>query len=159
MSKYIVLIVLFVFVVFSPLRTLGQDYHKTTRTVLVVKDSILISIIDSLINFEKRCDYFNNSLRFSIFLNMDSTIQISSISDRTIEVLGLGCFTYRGHLFLVGGKILNANLFSITNRRKTITYYKPPKEEIQPEDDSYTEWIYKYSHGKFIFISHHTFCK
>lgn len=135
-------------------------YYKGFMPIVKVKDSTLLLIIDSLIDFEKRCEYYKPDLKFSVFLHMDSTVTIESMDDRIYEgEPNKGCFTYHGHLFIVGGKKLNENLFTKTGKKKIITYYKPSNKDLSPEDDSYTMWVYKYMKGKFTLVGRHTFCQ
>ena len=121
------------------------NYYIGHLNVVEVEDSTLTTIIDSLISFEKQCKYFKPNLNFSIFLHSDSFVAIESMNHKIVEsAVNLGCFKYRGHLFVVGGRELNINIFAFTDRKIEITYYEPTDKDIFQEDDSYTAWHYKY---------------
>lgn len=156
----IVNILLVVFCLSAGAQHYYGKYYKAPLSVVEIKDSTFITIIDSLIDFEKRCDYYKPDLLFSVFLHMDSTVQVGAMEGRISEgAPNLGCFTYRGHLFVVGGRELNKDIFAVTDKKKTITYYEPSEKDVFQEDDSYTYWYYKYINGRFTLKSRHTFCE
>ena len=139
-----------------------------STTVLKIKDDNFISILDSVINFEKQCDYYTSDLLFSVGINRDSIIQIGSI-DQIIKSDDIhGCFIYKEHLFIVTGMSLRQSLFAVTDKKKKIKYYEPheiydPKSGVVTidifEDDRFTFWLYKYIDGKFFFQGRHSYCK
>ena len=149
------------------LATAQGSYSKDSLVVVQVKDTALVAIIDSLVDFEKRCDNYRPDLIFSIFLHMDTTVQIGSISFLMKSEADLGCFMHGQHLFIVTGRNLNPQLFQETNKKMGLVYYDPDKNRdpktgkviILPEDDSGTHWLYKYVGGKFILIDRFSSCK
>lgn len=139
---------------------------KGHLTVLNIENGELSVIIDSIIDFEKRCDYYTKDLLFFVHLSPDSTVQIGSFGFELVKSkTELGCFIYREHLFIVSGKYLDKSLFSETENKEEIKYYAPMKYDPNgaiidiAEDDSFSFWVYKYVGGKFLFETRHTFCE
>ncbi|MPM94386.1 hypothetical protein SDC9_141532 [bioreactor metagenome] len=135
----------------------------------------MITVLDSIIDFEAQCDYYSPNLVYSIGLKCEGkdtiNIQIGSLGyDIMKSKAHLGCFVYRGHLFVVSGRYLDKVLFYKTDERKIIEYYKS-KGNIGNnqrnkiildiiEDDSFSFWIYKYINGNMVFLNRYdTYCK
>lgn len=162
----------FVFL-FMVLISMGGTFSndKTLLPVLNMQNQSLIKIIDSIIQHEKKCDYYNENLLFSIHLQEISEgsldIQIESIGNKIVQLGNeKGCIEHKGHLFFVSG-VVNSDLFSKTRKTKNITYYEPksgmnPKTE-EPildviEEDRFSIWVYNYVDDDFTLDSHHTNC-
>lgn len=143
-----------------------QDYEDYLM-VLKIRNNLLLNIIDSVVDFEKRCDHYSKDLLFFIRLNViDSTVQIESYK-HAVKSADLGCLMYQGHLFIVSGKSLDTNLFIKTEEKRKIDYFRSKTEDDSKigkvtdvvGNDSFTIWWYKYIDGKFILIDHHTICE
>lgn len=146
--------------------------NKDTLDVLSIENQDLAKIFDKVIHHEKKCDYYNDSLFFSVHLQEKEgslNVQIEPIGNRKIQLGNeKGCIEHQGHLFFVEGKNLDSTLFSITGKSKNIIYYKSENlidsktgEAILDviEDDSFSIWVYRYVNQSFVLENHHTFCR
>lgn len=146
--------------------------NNNSLDVLNITNQDLPKILNIVVQHEKKCDYYNDSLLFSIHLQIIEgvlSVQIESIGNRKIQIGNeKGCLEHQGHLFFISGKHLDSTLFSISGENKSITYYEP-KDQIDSEtgepildiieDDSYSTWIYRYANKRFVLTNHHTFCE
>jgi hypothetical protein len=139
---------------------------KDTLIALQINNMRLLSVLDSVINFEKRCDYYKPDLLFFIHIYSaynSSWIQVGSYGFELMNLgkHNLGFFIYKNHFFLVTGQFWDETLFSKTKEKKAVKYYEPRTDGVIDvyEDDSFTFWIYKYVNEGFIYNNQHTFCK
>ena len=142
--------------------------ENDSTTVLKIKNEIFLSILDSVINFEQKCDYYTSDLNFVISICYDSIISIGSETHITKDYDFYGCFMIKDHTFFVRGISLPPSLFSLTDEKIVVEYYDS-KETYDPntgevtfdiiEDDRFTFWWYKYIDGEFIFQGRHSYCK
>ncbi len=151
---------------------LNYQETKERLNVLEIKNKRLLPILDSIIEFESNCNYFEKNWVFNIHLNYyhkDNTKSIIQISSEGIEPLKRsniwGCFTYKNHLFIVTGRFFDSTILKETTKTKNIKFYEIKDEIIDGEVvidhrllDSYSYWIYLYNNGEFEFYFKHTHC-
>lgn len=131
-------------------------------TMLSIADKNLTVILDSIICFEKRCNYYSDSLLFTINIRQVNDIyelQIES-SNNVNDVLDYfepiyGYFYFNDHLFFVF-KPESKILFSLTDSTKQFNYTKFLKsnnksKQIKIIDDSHSYWNYWIANQIFIF--------
>ena len=130
----------------------------------------MIVILDSIVEHEKRCDYYNSGLIFSIGFYGGDIVSIGTIGKRIAKSESImGCFYYKKHLFFVEGRLYET-LFKKTSQRMQYNFAVSqsgidPKtgvffmDSMDMQDDSYSYWTYTYIDNKFIFIGSSTFCK
>ena len=153
----------------------GQHKEKTMELAKIeVKRENFKSILNSLIQHEKICDYYSPDLLFVINIKKKSvhtSILIESIDDKNIalDLKPYGYF-YRGnHLFLVVGDKLDC-LLSITEIKNEFEYleYDIFYEEYNDEgqrilrvilDDSFSQWEFSYSGKNLILTKQNTACE
>ena len=153
----------------------GQHKEKTMELAKIeVKRENFKSILDSLIQHEKICDYYSPDLLFVINIKKKSehtSILIESIDDKNIalDLKPYGYF-YRGnHLFLVEGDELDC-LLRITEIKNEFEYleYDIFYEEYNDEgqrvlrvilDDSFSQWEFSYSGENLILRKQNTACE
>lgn len=126
------------------------------------------SIADSIIELEKRCDYYTDSLSFYVsFIEYpgkpDSLcINICSNTDlATISHLNLGGFFKRNdHLFFVCD-VLPAKLFLTISDPVEFSYKiheTEDTEDIKVNDDSHSYWTYLFCNNKFYMLHSISWC-
>ena len=138
--------------------------------ILEVVDKDMIVILDSIVEHEKRCDYYDSGLIFGIGFYGGNIVSIGTIGKRIAKSESImGCFYYKKHLFFVVGRLYET-IFKKTSQRmqynfavsqsgidpKTGIYFM---DSMDMQDDTYSYWTYKYKDNKFTFIGSSTFCK
>jgi hypothetical protein len=141
---------------------------KNYLNQLLIENEELTFIVDSILNYEKNCDYYSSDLLYAIHIHGQggfSTLTIGAVGFKTIEIGNeLGYFNHRSHVFIVYGYCLDNTLFSKSGKKKTFNYFKPNNRDNEMiiyniEDDSFSFWIYKYIQGDFVFQGLHTHCE
>ncbi len=150
---------------------IGQCKTKSIKIPLVkCKQVDFFSLLDSAIDSEKACKYYQNDLMFSVefISNPDNKtefgVHIGSSNEKRV-LLGLNpiaYLSYKGHNVFVYNKLPDTIFEKGTYVRRfyyrdyvmqaKIDKRKPPV--IFGEDDSYSIWTYYYKGGKFNFIEH-----
>lgn len=142
--------------------------------LLSITDTPLISILDSITSFEKKCDYYNDSLFFTVNVrkindtNDIYELYVASSNDinGTLDFDPvLGYFYYKNHLFLVYRNV-SEKFFKQTETVKSFTYTKYDDSYQKGDtlilyyiiDDSFTNWVYWYVKDKFIFKDRSSSC-
>jgi len=134
--------------------------------VLEVVNKDLVLILDSIVEHEKRCDYYDPGLIFGIRFYGD-IVSIESVGNRINKSDAiLGCFFLKKHLFFVKGRQLFNSLIVKTTQKMQYNF-AVPKSGIDPkgriycltQDDSYSQWLYIYKNNELILLNTHTFCK
>jgi hypothetical protein len=135
-------------------------------SMLLIKDTNLVPILDSVVSFDKNCEGYHEPLVFSIDVsfkkeNADEFYEllIASHDDINLAMDSLqpffGYFYYKNYLFLVFGEAAK-KFFSTTKTKKKFTYiiydedYKF-KIGYYDVDDSYPYWYCYYIDNRFIF--------
>lgn len=141
---------------------------KNYLHLLLVENKELTFIADSILNYEKNCDYYSSELLYAIHIQEYtgfSTLTIGAVGFKTIQIGNeLGYFNHRGHIFIVYGCYLDNTLFIKSGKKKYFNYFRPANRDSEMiifniEDDSFSFWIYKYIEGNFVFQDLHTHCK
>ena len=138
--------------------------------VLGIKNNELVHILDSIIEHEKKCDYYDSDMYFWIHfqsLGDTSIVQFEAGFNKVKIGDEQGCFDHAGHLVFVCGEYLDKTIFFVTNKKKKYDYYNP-KEKYNDtteqlildiiEDDTFSVWIYYYVNNNFTLKKMHTFC-
>jgi hypothetical protein len=129
-------------------------------SMLLIKDTNLVPILDSVVRFEKKCKYYDDSLFFIIRVWPIKeneyevyVLRITSFNDIIFAVDPiqpyLGYFYYQNHLFYVEGQDAK-KFFSITKTTKKFRYILD-ENSFPWNDDSHTSWIYYYIGNRFLF--------
>jgi hypothetical protein len=137
--------------------------------VVCVKKQNLLVILDSIIDSEKKCDYYSSDLLFSISILNDNNILIGSIGDRIVDPDSKdGCFEYKDHLFFVSN--IDNRFFKKTRKKRNYVFSKSLTEFDEEgnllvvdadewfQNDSYSYWYYTYKDDSFVFESKSTYC-
>ncbi|MCF8296766.1 MAG: hypothetical protein K9J13_04405 [Saprospiraceae bacterium] len=125
-----------------------------------ITDTNLMKEIDEFILSECVCNYYSDTLKFSIDIcdwngnkhdicsESDTlSVTISSIDwDDLFYFNAVGYFSYKGHLFSISN-VATKKFFKPTGMRNKFTYSDP--KNIRPDDDSITYWTFKYYCGNF----------
>jgi hypothetical protein len=156
------------------LSVLAQHKEKEVfLNSLEIQNSQLTTVLDSIVDNEKKCDYYSCKLTFAINVKNSTfypSFIVESISDRNL-VLGLnpyGYFYRKGHLFIVDGDMLN-DLFSQHEKGKKFKYveYDTSFEEYDSRgnrilritnDDSFSQWEYQLASGHIEFVEGYSSC-
>jgi hypothetical protein len=152
-----------------------NNTDSTAVEMLQIVNEELFVILDSIVDHEKQCDYYNPNLLFYIGIHdnwiYDKMLIIGSIGERIENSKSiLGCFIYKNHLFFAEGKCLDDTLFKSTNQKMKY-HFAISKSGIDPktgimfidsmdmQDDFYSYWYYIFENGNLIFDSKSTYCK
>jgi hypothetical protein len=155
--KYILLACLSLFCL---LANSQNEYSSVSLPVLKIENEQLLEIIDSLIENDKLYDFYDSSLVYIVNIQhakYTTLVQFTSSHKLTYFGNESGCFISKGHLVIVRG-FFDDTLFNETKDRKMFNYFQPSSGEDSLgmvkidiyEDDSYTQWLYKYDAGHFI---------
>ena len=151
----------------------SQHMIKTNElTLLSIADTNLCTILDSVISFEKKCEYYNDTLCFTIDVRQVKNIyelQIGSANDMD-NVLNyfkpiFGYLYYQNHLFIIYD-ISSKKFFSKTKKIKEFKYTKYDTSHQDGDtiklyniiDDTFTYWTYFYINSKFVFQDRSSSC-
>ncbi len=125
---------------------------------LTINNQQFISVLDSLITREKKCDYWDSTLMGFIEINeanMDISgkalplpsyvLRISIGSEILNRHKPTGCFFRKSILFVVAGLQI-PDLFSVSTKMQSFQYWS--NEHLY---DDYSIWDYLYTSGKFVY--------
>lgn len=169
-------VIAFLILVGHSLTSWGQHIERSILLEnLEVKNHHLISIMDSIVNHEKKCEYYSCELTFIVNVKVstfDTSFTIESILDRNLA-LDLSPYGYlykEGHLFLVEGDV-STELFDEQEKTKEFQFieYDTSFPEYDSEgrrvlrvitDDSFSMWKYQFnSRNKTIeFVEGYSLC-
>jgi hypothetical protein len=141
---------------------------KGQLPILELLDSALTTKLDSIINYEKTCKYYGNSLFFYLTIspkpNSNLEFYFESGDSFSYEYVfsrpnqnSIGCFIYNKHIFVVENYLCCPSMFKKTARIQKIKY-KVLVLEDAIEDDSFTKWIYILDNGKLYFVKRGSYC-
>jgi hypothetical protein len=171
MKKQILLFVIFL----SAISFLAnsQDIKIIQLPFVSMRDTTIKPILDSVVNFEKRCDYYNDSTIFVIIVSPKNndlySLQITSTNKLNYAMYFsntvLGCFYYQNHIFIVFDD--DNKLFKKTNKKSSIEYMQfnfsnsknSPKISLKAKDETRTYWDYTIVNNKFIYNGKTTQCQ
>ncbi len=146
--------------------------ESTTKEVKLffIKDinENFVSIVDSIIELEKKCDYYTDSLFFyvsvieypekpdSLYIDFDSNTDITDISNFKSLVF----FRRDSHYFFVRGMI-SEKLFFLMDDPEVFSYKTietKEMEDLKIIDDSYSYWTYLFHNNKFYLLRSFSWC-
>jgi hypothetical protein len=151
---------------------LSQHIEKSNvLTHLTIVDSNICIVLDSIVENEKKCEYYNEKLIFVFDIKKSKDeyhLTIESVNDSNI-IQGLepyGYFYFDNHLVIIDGDICK-KIFSSTKRTRKfryieydLSYQEDDKKVIYYfNDDSYSNWHYLYTNGNLIFKNKFTTCR
>lgn len=175
MTKYLKIIIVFVLFLNSIDMTAQQKEKQIELHLLNIEEKNFLSILDSIILHEKKCDYFDGELLFDVLIKkFENNYYLISIWSQTDINISLsfdlyGYFYYQNYLFVVQGEQCE-DIFSICDTKRLFKYIDYNHSDFQPKkgekvmiyiynDDSFSQWHYWYINGKFILEDKHTSCK
>jgi hypothetical protein len=140
---------------------------------LSIERKSFLTILDSIITHEKKCSYYECDLLFSIDLKKNKEDFLISIeSQNNINLLlplgSYGYFYYLKHLFIVRGD-RSEDVF-LTCKEKTLFKYLDYNHSVfQPKDgkekliyifndDSFSQWHYRFVNKDFVLEEKSTSC-
>lgn len=165
-------LIVFLILLFNNWVTFSQHIKKQNELVhLTFVNKDICTILDSIVIAEKKCEYYNKRLIFSISIRkIDNaySIIIESMGDSNIAYGSseYGYFYYQNHLMLVDGDTCES-VFSKTKEKKKFKYiqYDPfyqekgnPMKVYYFSDDSFSQWSFWFTDNKFKFESKSSFC-
>ena len=98
----------------------GQNTPVTISTKLVeVKSKNLLNEIDSVLKFERKCTYFNDSTMFGIYIrNKNDYKEISIVACNDFALSNNDCiFIYKNHIFQIFSDSTNLDITLYTLTR------------------------------------------
>jgi hypothetical protein len=141
---------------------------------LRIEKQYLAAILDSVIFHESKCSYYNCDLLFVVSLErIEDTIFVSVESQDDINIILsfplIGYLYHRNHLLFVIGENYE-DMFSVCGGRMKFNYIDYNNMQAKSvkdmnniiylfNDDSYSQWYYKYFNNVFILEGKSTFCK
>jgi len=158
-TQFILILCLSFWCLMARSQNVRNQFEESLPVLNIVNDR-LYNILDSLIINDRKCDFYDSNLVYTIHIKKEKYFDLIQFSsNHKLIKLGkeLGCFTYNNHTVLVSGDN-NEKLFRITKRKVYFKYYKPSGGidargnviiDIY-EDDTNTQWNYKYVAGALI---------
>lgn len=126
-----------------------------------------VSIVDNLIDSEKKCEYYTDSLFFSISVMEYPErlgkiyLEIESCKDKSLiwHFKPLAFFKRNKHLFYVYNAIPK-KLFLLMDNPIEFSYEKTERtDDVITNDDSFSHWIYLFYNNKFSLLSSFSWCE
>jgi len=155
------LILLIVLLTLNIINCYSQSKLKNvTLTEYEITDTVLMRKIDEFLLAEEVCNYYSDSLKFSIEIcDWNGNLNDSCIDSDTLSVTissiswedlfyfnAVGYFKYNGHSFSISN-VASKKFFKPTGIKKKFTYSDP--KFLRIDDDSMTYWTFKYYNGIF----------
>ncbi len=155
--------ILLVFFLLSSYQINAQYEFKTIEIDSVeINEMDIYNIIDSLIDYEKQCGYYSDTLSFIINTYKDTSYNDTTIfsitSTNRLKILmsrySTGYFIYKRHFFVIENELIS-NLFFRTSKKRLFTYsiWLVPMVDFGSHS-----WLYFYGNDNFIFDSGETPC-
>lgn len=146
-----IVVIYFILILINMPMIKGQEKNIIVLPELSINNEQFTFILDSLINKERKCSYFDKSLLWviSISKKSDSTHLIEIEIVRNFNALRdnpklYGFFYLNQILFVVENEHID-NLFTITTNKKKFS-----KKWVMPTTRRYPMWHYYYENGEFI---------
>ncbi|MGI6291845.1 MAG: hypothetical protein ACOXZH_05440 [Bacteroidales bacterium] len=135
--------------------------YNVSLPVIEVIDSNFYYVLDYVLDLDTNCDYFSDSLWYSIWVgecfSVDEkhiTFQFSGNLKKSLYLecvdYYVGVLKYGTHYFFIYGKVLSEDIFKITNNRCFIHNYFEKYD--MSYDDSWATHIMAYRNGEYYFI-------
>ena len=163
--KYLLMTLLIVTLGFN-LQSQEYKYKDKILDLYAIESEKLELVVDSIIEFEKKEFYYNDSLVFLVSVRLLESPEIKKVVEgdlfdiciNTTETLSdldraSGCFYYMDHLFLICSNNDKFRLLKKTNKTMKFQYkYKVNSNNndkhrttnLTPIDDTHTSWCYLY---------------
>lgn len=163
--KYLLMTLLIVTLGFN-LQSQEYKYKDKILDLYAIESEKLELVVDSIIEFEKKEFYYNDSLVFLVFVRLLESPEIKKVVEgdlfdiciNTTETLSdldraSGYFYYMDHLFLICSNNDKFRLLKKTNKTMKFQYkYKVNSNNndkhrttnLTPIDDTHTSWCYLY---------------
>lgn len=163
--KYFLMTLLIVTFGFN-LQSQEYKYKDKILDLYAIESEKLEFVVDSIIEFEKKEFYYNDSLVFLVFVRLFDSPEIKKVVEgdlfeiciNTTETLSdldrsSGYFYYMDHLFLICSNNDKFRLLKKTNKTMKFQYkYKVNSNNndkhrttnLTPIDDTHTSWCYLY---------------
>lgn len=144
-----------------------------TVDIIYVKETRILSILDSLLQHEKYCDYYDPELILkihirrlnsdSLLVNFGSTLGLSTLGANQV----LGGFNWKGHYTEVTGNHWVDSFFNKTNKKREIERNEPIEYYDSQTGEKYlnyvgesktTLWFYMYINNQFNLMHKDTQC-
>ena len=137
---------------------------KDTVDIIHIKEARIQSILDSLLQHEKQCDYYDSELILKIHIRrLNSDILLVTFGSTSgFTTLGanqvMGGFNWKGHYTEVTGSEWIDTFFKKTNKKKEIERYEPVNNYNSQTEEVYlenigesinTSWYYIYKNNRF----------
>lgn len=141
---------------FSQFHLIAQtDYVLTNSRLVEVKSKELVIELDSVLELEKKCNYFNDPTLFHINIVQRSgykEISIGAIDNYAFDSIGFS-FIYKNHIFQIFSDSPNIDscLYTLTNywMHYVVNYTNYLKNRFA-NDDTMSVFDYEYRNGIFI---------
>ena len=136
-----------------------KEYNVSLPMIEVI-DSNFYHILDYILDLDKNCTYFSDSLWYSIWVGEDFylekkylTFQFSGSLKKSLylEFVSsyIGVLKYGNHYFFINGQILLENIFKTTNNQCFFNEYL--KKHDVSFDDSWAVHFFTYYNGDYYF--------
>lgn len=155
----------------------GQWREKSIEVpVIKNKNEQFIILMANVINFEKQCDYYNDSLCFLIFVHENAKgdsifiyIEVKDKTDFDFDFIPVGFFQQQNHNCFVYENLTEI-LFEPVRKNQLFVYNKwvgntpklkkrnPVIKKIESENDS-DFWLYVFVGNKFQLLDHFSWCE
>lgn len=121
-----------------------------------IQSKELLNVLDSVMEFEKKQGYFNDSTIFYIDISQDTTfieIEIGTMDNCSFKNDDYSAI-YKGHIFQINSmnKDLEGVLYTVSKYSLLFTVSRQEllRYGFKGDDDTRTIFIYEYRNGKFI---------
>lgn len=161
--KRVKLFLLFNLIIASTFAQISTITTYNNLDVLTLADPRFEAVLDTILGVEKTRDYYTPEKYFSIFFNVDKTIQIEAIDEALFEsengeVPEYGVLIYGDHPFFVSGYYFDTNIFQRSDTKKKYKYYTGTSYKNEAGEEQfvgcglnymYSIWIYKLTDNSY----------
>lgn len=181
MAKLIISLLL-IFIIDNNTLLCQNSVTKSVDLVAVsCKNQELITIIDSVFNSEKNCDYYNDTLLLcmTFILNPENEKMVSvyfetgtnmkAVFNKEKHLQPQSFFIYDNHYCMIFNYVPN-ELFESTDKKERFVFqnttcnFKTSGKQTKDitistyEDDSFSNWTYYFYNDRFHFYDHYSYC-
>ena len=162
------LLVYLLFITQSSLLYCQQEECPLRIPILECVEDGFIQLVNQIINQEKACDYYTDSLNFYVSIIehplSSNNLHINIFSEDDINVIlelnPIAILKYKDHTLFIYDYIPKI-LFNVTNN--VVPFVKKRDEQVNTEnlissDDSHSFWLYLFEENKFQLLEHFSWC-
>lgn len=130
--------------------------EKVEINTIKISDSSFYKLLDVLLQHERKCSYYTDSLPYGIWVGKAPTdgkdsvvvVRISGHEEKGLFLSNklLGFLPYKGHNFFIRGDNLISSLV-ITEKKKTFQYHKNLHVD---DDDSWAIYYFAYYDNQYM---------